>query len=89
MICTSFNKTTVSCLLENPFKRQPEGNPPVIMRFDARALEDNEPSVIFTVWANSTSKELKPDQKPVQVEALVIKNAKLLIKGYAIVKISK
>ncbi|XP_026499697.1 integrin alpha-PS1 isoform X1 [Vanessa tameamea] len=83
MICTSVNKTTVSCLLENPFKRQPEGNPPITMRFDARTLEDNEPSVIFSVWANSTSKELKPDKKPVQVEALVIKNAELSIKGAA------
>lgn len=81
MICTSVNKTVVSCLLENPFKKQPEGTPPITMRFDARALEDNEPSVIFTVWANSTSKELHPGKKPTEVEALVIKNAELLIKG--------
>ncbi|KAJ0176589.1 hypothetical protein K1T71_007768 [Dendrolimus kikuchii] len=83
VICTSVNKTIVSCLLENPFKKQPEGTPPITMRFDARALEDNEPSVIFTVWANSTSKELYPGKKPVDVEALVIKNAELLIKGAA------
>ncbi|XP_045772971.1 integrin alpha-PS1 isoform X1 [Maniola jurtina] len=83
MICTSVNKTTVSCQLENPFKRQPAGSPPVTLRFDARALEDNEPSVIFTVWANSTSKEKRPGKKPEQVEALVIKNAELLIKGAA------
>lgn len=80
MICTSVNKTTVSCLLENPYKRQPEGSPAITMRFDARTLEDNEPSVVFTAWANSTSKELKP-KKPVEVKALVIKNAELLIKG--------
>ncbi|XP_041979376.1 integrin alpha-PS1 isoform X2 [Aricia agestis] len=83
MICTSVNKTTVSCLLENPFKKQTEGPLPITMRFDARALEDNEPSVVFTVWANSTSKELNPGKKPVLVEALVIKNAELLIKGAA------
>lgn len=81
MICTSVNKTTVSCLLENPFKKQQDGNPPITMRFDARALEDNEPSVIFTVWANSTSKALHPEKKPAQVAALVIKNAELQIKG--------
>lgn len=80
MICTSVNKTTVSCQLENPFKKQPTGSPPITLRFDARALEDNEPSVIFTVWANSTSKERRL-KKPEQVEALVIKNAELLIKG--------
>ncbi|CAG9561864.1 unnamed protein product [Danaus chrysippus] len=83
MICTSVNKTTVSCLLENPFKKQQDGNPPITMRFDARALEDNEPSVIFTVWANSTSKALHPEKKPAKVEALVIKNAELQIKGAA------
>lgn len=81
MICTSVNKTIVSCMLENPFKKQPESAAPITMRFDARALEDNEPSVVFTVWANSTSKELHSGKKPVQVEALVIKNAELLIKG--------
>lgn len=82
MICTSVNKTTVSCLLENPYKRQPEGTPAITMRFDARALEDNEASVVFSVWANSTSKEIRP-KKPVEVKALVIKNAELLIKGAA------
>lgn len=51
------------------------------MRFDTRALEDNEPSVVFTVWANSTSEELYPGKVPAKVEALVIKNAELLIKG--------
>lgn len=81
MICTSMNKTTVSCMLENPFKKQPEGTPPITMRFDARALEDDEPSITFVVWANSTSKEVHPGKKPMQVEALVIKNAELLIKG--------
>ncbi|XP_035439524.2 integrin alpha-PS1 isoform X1 [Spodoptera frugiperda] len=83
VICTSFNKTTVTCMLENPFKKQADGSPPITMRFDARALEDNDQSVIFTVWANSTSKELHPGKRPVEVEALVIKNAELLIKGVA------
>lgn len=68
-------------MLENPFKKQVEGSPPITMRFDARALEDNDQSVVFTVWANSTSKELHAGKKPVKVEALVIKNAELLIKG--------
>lgn len=81
MICTSVNKTIVACMLENPFKKQAAGTPPITMRFDARALEDNEPSVVFTVWANSTSKELHVGKKPMQVEARVIKNAELLIKG--------
>ncbi|KAL0883105.1 hypothetical protein ABMA27_016566 [Loxostege sticticalis] len=83
VICTSVNKTTVSCMLENPFKKQPAGTPPITMRFDTRALEDNEPSVVFTVWANSTSEELYPGKVPAKVEALVIKNAELLIKGAA------
>ncbi|CAH4026827.1 unnamed protein product [Pieris brassicae] len=82
MICTSVNKTIVSCLLENPFKKQAEGAA-ITIRFDARALEDNEPSVVFSIWANSTSRELHPGKRPVRVEALVIKNAELLIKGAA------
>lgn len=68
-------------MLENPFRKQADGSPPITMRFDARALEDNDQSVLFTVWANSTSKELHHEKKPVEVEALVIKNAELLIKG--------
>ncbi|XP_011558846.3 integrin alpha-PS1 [Plutella xylostella] len=83
VICTSFNKTIVTCMLENPFKRQLEGDTPITMRFDARALDDNEPFVVFTVWANSTSKELTPGKKPVEVKALVIKNAELSIRGVA------
>ncbi|XP_049873202.1 integrin alpha-PS1 isoform X2 [Pectinophora gossypiella] len=83
VICTSVNKTVVSCMLENPFKKQPEDAEPITLRFDARALEDNEPSVVFTVWANSTSKELHPGKKPVQTIAMVIKNAELVIKGAA------
>lgn len=83
VICTSLNKTTVTCMLENPFRKQADGSPPITMRFDARALEDNDQSVVFTVWANSTSKELHVGKKPVEVEALVIKNAELLIKGVA------
>lgn len=81
VICNKVNDTIVSCTLENPFKKQPVGTEPITMRFDARALEDNEPSVAFTVWANSTSKELHPGKIPATVVALVIKNAELLIKG--------
>ncbi|XP_063536455.1 integrin alpha-PS1 isoform X1 [Cydia strobilella] len=83
IICTSVNKTVVSCMLENPFKNQGNAATPITMRFDARALEDNEPSVVFAVWTNSTSKELYPNKKPAVVEALVVKNAELLIKGAA------
>ncbi|XP_068633179.1 integrin alpha-PS1-like isoform X2 [Battus philenor] len=83
MICSSVNKTIVSCLLENPFKKQLDSAIPIVMRFDARALEDNEASVTFTVWANSTSKERYPGKKPAKVEALIIKNAELMIKGAA------
>ncbi|XP_073956802.1 integrin alpha-PS1-like isoform X3 [Choristoneura fumiferana] len=83
VICTSVNKTIVSCMLENPFKNQNGAATPITMRFDARALEDNEPSVVFSAWANSTSVELYPNKTPATVEALVVKNAELLIKGAA------
>ncbi|XP_026327336.1 integrin alpha-PS1 isoform X2 [Hyposmocoma kahamanoa] len=83
ILCTSTNTTRVSCTLENPFKKQPKDSPPIIMRFDARGLDDSKPSVIFSVWANSTSKEVHPGKTPVKLEALVIKNAELSIKGVA------
>lgn len=73
-------------MLENPFKKQSGGATPITMRFDARSLEDNEPSVKFTVWANSTSKELTPGKKPIVVNALVIKNAELSIKGQVLLE---
>lgn len=81
LICLSVNTTRVSCTLENPFKKQSKDSAPIIMRFDARGLDDSEPSVIFSVWANSTSRELHPGKIPVKLEALVIKNAELSIKG--------
>lgn len=81
MICTSVNKTIVSCMLENPFKNQNGAATPITMRFDARALEDNEPFVVFSAWANSTSVELYPNKIPATVNASVVKNAELLIKG--------
>ncbi|KAM3965312.1 LOW QUALITY PROTEIN: multiple edematous wings [Aphomia sociella] len=83
LICGSVNKTIVSCMLENPFKQQPIGTQPIVLRFDARALEDNDPSVSFTVWANSTSKEIHPGKIPAEVKALVIRNAELVIHGVA------
>ncbi|XP_059052225.1 integrin alpha-PS1 isoform X2 [Achroia grisella] len=84
LICGSVNKTIVSCMLENPFKQQPIGTPPIVLRFDTRMLEDNDPSVSFTVWANSTSKELHPHKIPVEVKAVVKKNAELTIRGVAV-----
>ncbi|XP_060803128.1 integrin alpha-PS1 [Amyelois transitella] len=83
VICTSVNKTTVGCLLENPFKRQPEGTPAIVLRFDARALEDSDLEIEFNVWANSTSKEIYPGKTPAKVKAIVIKNADLMIHGVA------
>lgn len=67
-------------MLENPLKKQLPDSKPITLRFDARNLEDNEPSVNFEVWANSTSKS-KYAKKPAQVQALVIKNAELSIQG--------
>ncbi|GBP30999.1 Integrin alpha-PS1 [Eumeta japonica] len=83
VICSSLNKTIVSCMLENPFKKQPNDSKPITFRFDSRVLEDNELSIDFNLWANSTSKEKNPNKPPKQVTALVVKNAELSIKGVA------
>lgn len=71
----------VLCSLGNPFKKQLPKVNPIILRFDPKALEDHELSIDFKIWANSTSKDKHPNRNPTMVEALVVKNAELTIKG--------
>lgn len=89
VICSAKeNKPIVNCRLENPLKETkfPDAHPKpkIILRFDSRALDDNEPSVAFEVWANSTSQPLYPKKRPVKLQALVVKNAELVIQGISL-----
>lgn len=78
VICNQHNKTVVACTLGNPLKRGAEAI--TVLRFDPSALEDSEPRVSFTVFANSTSKQIKP-QANVVLTTNVIIQADLSITG--------
>lgn len=78
VICNQHNKTVVACTLGNPLKRGAEAI--TVLRFDPSGLEDSEPRVSFTVFANSTSKQIKP-QSSIVLTTNVIIQADLSITG--------
>lgn len=81
VICNRFNETVVACTLGNPLKR--DATAQVMLRFDPRALDDNEPQLLFKVFANSTSKQITPRAKTV-LTVNVVKKAELSIRGWAL-----
>lgn len=81
VICNRFNNTVVACTLGNPLKRG--ANAQVMLRFDPSALLDTEEKLSFRVFANSTSKQIKPQEKTV-LAVSVIKRAEISIKGWAV-----
>lgn len=78
VICNQHNSTVVSCTLGNPLKRGTSAK--TVLRFDPSGLEDSEPRMSFTVFANSTSKQIQP-QSNVVLETNVVKQADLSITG--------
>ena len=78
VICEQHNNTVVLCTLGNPFKRN--ANAKAILRFDPSGLEDSEPRMSFTIFANSTSTQIKP-QSNIILHTNVVKQAELTIKG--------
>lgn len=78
VICNQHNSTVVVCTLGNPLKRGTTAK--TILRFDPSGLEDSEPKVSFTVFANSTSKQIRP-QADIVLNTNVIKQADLSITG--------
>lgn len=81
VICNRFNKTTVACTLGNPLKRNTIAH--VMLRFDPTALDDSEPSLSFKIFANSTSKQIKPRKKTI-LTVNIVKRAELSIRGWAL-----
>lgn len=78
VICNQFNNTVVSCTLGNPLKRNARAE--LVLRFDPTGIADNEPQALFTVFANSTSKQIKP--KPhAELSANIVKQADLSLSG--------
>ncbi|XP_011869361.1 PREDICTED: integrin alpha-PS1 isoform X2 [Vollenhovia emeryi] len=80
VICNLYNATIVSCSIGNPFKKDKAVD--IQVRFDPKGLEDNESQLSFTIFANSTSKEVK-EKQPILLQATVLKRAELSIKGSA------
>lgn len=79
-ICNRFNATIVSCTLGNPLRR--DGSAQVVLRFDPSGLEDSAPLLSFSIFANSTSKQIIQRQVT-ELEVRVVKRAEISIKGWA------
>lgn len=77
--CNLHNSSLVACSIGNPFKKDKLLN--IQVRFDPKELEDNKSQLVFVIFANSTSKEIK-EKEPVKLQATVVKRAELSIKGY-------
>lgn len=85
VICNQHNNTVVLCTLGNPLKRGAVAK--TVLRFDPSGLEDSEPRMSFVVFANSTSKQMKP-QPNIVLNTNVVKQAELIITGYVLWKFS-
>ncbi|XP_046678845.1 integrin alpha-PS1 isoform X2 [Homalodisca vitripennis] len=81
LTCNPFNSTLVACSLGNPLTRDQEAVE-LQLRFDPRELDDSQSLLEFTVWANSTSVVVNP-QEPLVLRATVVKRAELSLKGVA------
>lgn len=78
VICNQHNSTVVICTLGNPLKRSATAK--TVLRFDPSGLEDSEPRMQFTVFANSTSTQ-KKIQSDIILKTNVVKQADLSITG--------
>lgn len=68
----------MSCNLGNPLARTKKVT--LTLRFDSKGLEDAEPEVSFTVFANSTSKQLEP-QEDIILKTKLVKKAEVSVSG--------
>lgn len=80
VICNRFNKTIVACTLGNPLRRDASAH--VKLRFDPSGLEGPATTMMFRIFANSTSKQINPRPSTV-LNVTVVKKAELSIRGWA------
>lgn len=73
------DNTTVNCDLGNPFKKDEPAF--ITITFDPRGLKDSEASFKFIVFANSTSVEIEPRQKPLELLTEVVRKAEVSIRS--------
>ncbi|KAI1301767.1 Integrin alpha-PS1 [Halotydeus destructor] len=76
--CVPRNKTVLRCELGNPFKR---GETQLQLRFNPKAILDDEQSITFNIEANTTSADISPQRNFVNLVAKVVRVAELELRG--------
>ncbi|XP_017140366.1 integrin alpha-PS1 isoform X2 [Drosophila miranda] len=79
--CNSFNTTLVVCSLGNPMLRGTTTF--VTIRFQPKSLEPNENSMLFHIFANTTSKLVGGEPPERNLSVSVVRQAKLHFRGWA------
>lgn len=69
----------IACTIGNPMPRSSKAS--LTLRFDSNSLEDVDPFLTFTVFANTTSKLPNP-ARDMLLKVYVVKEATLTISGY-------
>ncbi|XP_017052130.2 LOW QUALITY PROTEIN: integrin alpha-PS1 [Drosophila ficusphila] len=79
--CNSFNTTLVACSLGNPMLRGTTTF--VTIRFQPKSLEPSEKSMLFHIFANTTSKLVGRERPERDLLIKVVRRAKLHFRGWA------
>ncbi|RZF31839.1 hypothetical protein LSTR_LSTR014253 [Laodelphax striatellus] len=83
--CNPHNNTLVICSLGNPLKQ--DASMKVHLRFDPKPLGDEQASIQFTVFANTTSQDVGSGpgapQDPLKLKAVVVRRAEISLQGLA------
>ncbi|XP_016979927.1 integrin alpha-PS1 isoform X1 [Drosophila rhopaloa] len=80
--CNSYNTTLVACSLGNPMLR--DTTTFVTIRFQPKGLEPSEKSMLFHIFANTTSKLVGRERPERDLLVNVVRRAKLHFRGWAI-----
>ncbi|XP_037725112.1 integrin alpha-PS1 isoform X1 [Drosophila subpulchrella] len=80
--CNSYNTTLVACSLGNPMLRGTTTF--VTIRFQPKGLEPSEKTMLFHIFANTTSKLVGPERPERDLVVHVVRRAKLNFRGWAI-----
>ncbi|XP_017030441.1 integrin alpha-PS1 isoform X1 [Drosophila kikkawai] len=78
--CNSFNTTLVACSLGNPMLRG--ATTFVTIRFQPKGLEPGEKSMLFHIFANTTSKLVGSEPPERDLHVKVVRQAKLNFRGW-------
>ncbi|XP_043657980.1 integrin alpha-PS1 isoform X2 [Drosophila teissieri] len=79
--CNSYNTTLVACSLGNPMLR--DTTTFVTIRFQPKGLEPSEKSMLFHIFANTTSKLVGRELPERDLLVNVVREARLSVRGWA------